>query len=382
MQGSRRRELALTAGAVLFTLALLELALRIFPPFDLQLRVYNYSRPVVQYAFSDFDPVVGWTLPKGAEIAFESEEFRTQVRTNAEGYRDAEWDGASRGARTRVAILGDSFAFGWGVEDGESFASRLEALSGSRLEVLNFGVSGYSTVQELLTFEHRVLPHRPELCILAFYDNDVDENFDPTSRPVLDVGQDPPFDASGVSPTEYQVFVHQDEAYRETGAAFLAGRARTFAKKFLRRHSRVYVFVSMKLKALSGGNRERFDATRWEATLGLLRRWIRLARERGITPMIAVMPHKHEIHPALREASGGRAYASPYRERLAAFSAAESVPFLDVTGEIGAEDRERYHFRLDDHMTAFGHEDYARRLLAWIEALPLPERSPGAAPAL
>jgi len=52
-----------------------------------------------------------------------------------------------------------------------------EAVAGRPVEVLNFGVSGYSTAQALLTLRDRVLAYRPDLVILAFFaGNDVTEN--------------------------------------------------------------------------------------------------------------------------------------------------------------------------------------------------------------
>jgi hypothetical protein len=56
-------------------------------------------------------------------------------------------------AVTRLLVLGDSFAFGWGVTADEAFPRRLEALlrerlPGRRVEVIDGGVPGYSPYQE------------------------------------------------------------------------------------------------------------------------------------------------------------------------------------------------------------------------------------------
>ena len=52
---------------------------------------------------------------------------------------------AATGA-TRMAVLGDSIAFGWGVEDGETYPARLEAILNARgpgrVEVVNAGFPG------------------------------------------------------------------------------------------------------------------------------------------------------------------------------------------------------------------------------------------------
>jgi lysophospholipase L1-like esterase len=75
----------------------------------------------------------------------------------------------------RIAVLGDSVAFGWGVAPEARFSNLLETLintSGTRCEVLNFAVPGYNTVMELATFREKVLAFQPDVLLLSFVDND------------------------------------------------------------------------------------------------------------------------------------------------------------------------------------------------------------------
>jgi hypothetical protein len=62
-------------------------------------------------------------------------------------------------------LLGDSFAMGDGVERGELFADVLENLL-PKTEVVNLGVSGYGTDQELLTYLRRGRQYRPDVVLL------------------------------------------------------------------------------------------------------------------------------------------------------------------------------------------------------------------------
>jgi len=88
--------------------------------------------------------------------------------------------------RTRILFLGDSFIFGWGVEDDETLPARLEALlkkGGADVEVLNGAVYGY----DMIHYErwYRRLEHfRPDLVILGFcIENDFFGNAPPAPVP-------------------------------------------------------------------------------------------------------------------------------------------------------------------------------------------------------
>ena len=63
-------------------------------------------------------------------------------------------------------MLGDSITFGTGVGDDETFSHLLDALPD--LEVLNLGVDGYGTDQELIRLEREGLAFGPQVVILNF----------------------------------------------------------------------------------------------------------------------------------------------------------------------------------------------------------------------
>ncbi len=99
------------------------------------------------------DPDLGWFHRPGEKGRYARPEFDHAVSINSMGFRDIERDHPSTpgGAPSplRVAVLGDSFTWGHGVEDGEIF-TRLMDERLPEAEVWNLGVSAYSTDQELL----------------------------------------------------------------------------------------------------------------------------------------------------------------------------------------------------------------------------------------
>ncbi len=96
---------------------------------------------------------------------------------NAAGYRGP-LHGTEREPNTfRVAVLGDSFTFGWGVAEQEAWPALLQArlaaeLPGLSVEVLNFGVPGYNTWLQLLHWQRVVSRYRPDAVLLGYYSND------------------------------------------------------------------------------------------------------------------------------------------------------------------------------------------------------------------
>ncbi|MFI5350664.1 MAG: SGNH/GDSL hydrolase family protein [Elusimicrobiota bacterium] len=80
--------------------------------------------------------------------------------------------------KPRIAVLGDSFTEGWGVDDGRNFTSILENEHfGGKIEVLNFGTSGvFGTTQEWLLYKQLARRFKPDLVVVAFLNNDVSDN--------------------------------------------------------------------------------------------------------------------------------------------------------------------------------------------------------------
>jgi len=78
----------------------------------------------------------------------------------------------------RIAVFGDSFTFGWGVRDDETFPYQLEKLLDDRLsdkckvEVLNFGIPGFNTLQEFIYFSRFGMRFFPDVVLFQWFAND------------------------------------------------------------------------------------------------------------------------------------------------------------------------------------------------------------------
>jgi hypothetical protein len=169
--------------STLLTLVVLESGMRIFgppsPPREDDLRTYT-----------EYDPVLGWKGRASARGRYDTLRFSIGVTHNSGGWRDDEPLESSSGpgsngagadpggspvdAAPQVALLGDSFAWGYGVERQDRFSDRLEAfLRGWNVQ--NYGVCGYGTDQELLVLRQSALKIAPKLVIVEFaIGNDLD----------------------------------------------------------------------------------------------------------------------------------------------------------------------------------------------------------------
>lgn len=108
------------------------------------------------------------------------QEFSTHIQINSQGLRDREYSFGKPANTERIAVVGDSFVFGYGVELNETFVkileNKLNKRSNKTFEVMNFGTSAYGTEQEYLTIKNEVIRYSPDVIILVFFSNDLKDN--------------------------------------------------------------------------------------------------------------------------------------------------------------------------------------------------------------
>jgi lysophospholipase L1-like esterase len=114
------------------------------------------------------DPRLFWRFRP--DSVFDAE---AAVVINTAGYRGPLPVESRSDAGVRIAVLGDSVAFG-GEEDWPEHLSRRLALAlpGREIEVLNFGVPGYTVIQGARQYEDDVRSLQPDLVILSYGWND------------------------------------------------------------------------------------------------------------------------------------------------------------------------------------------------------------------
>ncbi len=157
--------------AIIVVLALAEIGLRVATPetqfldpdtdayWKAQLRQQLARMPASEIRSDDIvhDPDLGWRMKPG---------YQTDgITHNSLGYRGkAEFTTAA--TRPRILLLGDSFTYGLGVNDAQTFGQVLKGITAA--EVINTGVAAHSIDQSLLLWEHEGKAFKPKTVVLGY----------------------------------------------------------------------------------------------------------------------------------------------------------------------------------------------------------------------
>jgi len=102
--------------------------------------------------------------------------WETDIGINSHGFRGREYSLQKPAGTFRIVVMGDSITFGNRLAPEENYPAVLEALyqqAGKSVEVLNLGLGGYDTLQEVATLKDIGLPFDPDLVILGYCINDI-----------------------------------------------------------------------------------------------------------------------------------------------------------------------------------------------------------------
>ena len=146
---------------------------------EIALRITGYSYP----EFYKLDYSRGYALRPDIQ-GWYRKEGEAYIQTNRDGLRDRDHSQTKPANTIRIAVLGDSYVEALQVSQDQAFWAVMEkllqdcpTLAGKKVEVINFGVSGYGTAQELITLREDVWQYSPDLVLLAATtNNDITDN--------------------------------------------------------------------------------------------------------------------------------------------------------------------------------------------------------------
>jgi lysophospholipase L1-like esterase len=275
-----------------------------------------------------FEPVPGLAF-EGAPRGFAEYEGTS----NRLGYRDRDHTPAKPPGTYRIVVLGDSIAAGYRIRRTEdAFPALLERhllAAGLPVEVLNFGVTGYNTEQEVETLRARALAFAPDLVLVAYCHND---RRPPDPRIV--------------------------QALREAGGG---RRALPLAEaERLLVHSALYRFL--RYAVLESRREEAASPERGNTVEPSLRELAKLSRREGFAVLLAVFPYL----PKLYELEHAREHT-----RLEALARELGFRHLDLRPALqDCRAGESVRLRFDRyHPTAAGHRCAAEAMAAAVRGI-------------
>ena len=84
---------------------------------------------------------------------------------------------ATNADKPNIVILGDSYTFGIGVNDGEEYSAVLQDAVADKFSVVNLGVGGWGLTQHIRRYYEFGQVYNPEIVVLQFSRNDPDDNY-------------------------------------------------------------------------------------------------------------------------------------------------------------------------------------------------------------
>lgn len=347
---------------------------------ELLLRLFGYQAALSQFYLTD--PLLGWRLRPNAE-GWQTEEGKQFVRINSAGYRDLEREIKKPKDVYRIAVLGDSFTQAMEVALAEAFPAvveqelkHCEGLAGKTPEVLNFGVKGYGTGQELLSLKRDVWQYQPDFVVLAvFSENDVFDNHpelnhtDAELAPYFRLDKDGKLQLESVSDrspwlsavrsntvwlkTHSHIGQLIDKFMRLTSATQGKRNQTRLIKKFGKNYGAVMIYRTPTLPEL-------LEA--WEVTEALLIEFSREVREKGAGFLLTTLSNPIQVEPnAERRNAFQRQIKSPdlfYPDRrIERLAIEQHIPHAILAPELQklAESDNAYYHGFENMQLGNGH---------------------------
>jgi lysophospholipase L1-like esterase len=129
-------------------------------------------------SFNVYDATYGKALRRNMSATRKTPEYTMRVTINSLGFRGPEPDSFPSRA---VLFLGDSFTFGYGVNDGEEYpalvrAALAERYGEGRVPVVNAGIGHSGQGRWVKFLANEGARYKPRAIVLQFLDNDFDDN--------------------------------------------------------------------------------------------------------------------------------------------------------------------------------------------------------------
>jgi lysophospholipase L1-like esterase len=287
------------------------------------------------------------------------------IKVNALGFRGREVSVPKPAGRFRIMVIGDSLTLGWGVGDDETYSAQVERLlpefQGHDVDVVNGGIGGYNTRQEVAMLKRYVSRLEPDLVLVGFYSNDVPDALeDSPSSPSGGTR----IAASHPAPGQVLHMTHGapnswwDHQLRKSRAVFTLGRA---LKRFSGNGESTTSTFSMELDLLEGRESPSLDRA-WVTIERQFAELRDLARSAGFSVGIVVLPCREQVT--------GQYANARYQNRIRSIAQRLGFAVIDPLPPLSQSPmrKDRLFIPYDrNHPSAAGHHIIAQTIVQYLQ---------------
>jgi hypothetical protein len=343
-----------------------------------------------------FDRDLGWSLEPNSSLRsvdyFSGLDWRIDI--NSLGLRERDVQLEKPKGKKRVLILGDSVVFGTGVDASHRFSDFLNRALDPDYEVINGGVAGWGTDQELIYYELRGCNLKPDVVVLTLtIANDVLNNM--IDHLFLKTSPKPRFTMDGDSLTLVRMNYEGPKVQNPSLLRRLMRESRLLV--FVKRRLDRMKYERMAMKTIDcvppGFTRANLDKNysnwsvyrkscspqfdeAWRVTEAILKRFSDLCRANGAHLIVFAFPLRIEVDADWRTGLLRRIHVDPSYldmkkpyDRLATFCSEEGIHYIYPLHVFEDALKRKYlYIENDNHPNVYGHALAARVLLTEMQS--------------
>ncbi len=310
----------------------------------------NWAENVAENKWILYDPEVGWVNEPFKQVLLQKDALKAQITINDNGTRKQNALNPSNNEKpTKIDFVGDSFTFGFGVDDSETFSNLLE-INNPKFTTRNLGVAGYGIDQILIHYQNFLrINEQPDFVFLVIYP----EDFWRALRAYTDAGHGKPY--YQISSKNNLILKNQPAPKQRSELATMPQFPGIYEQKdlftrlyhkseFLKILRKIYTRIRKNVGILDPDSSDE-----WILGEKILKLHLNKIKDKGIKIIIVLAPPMRWILGT----------DEPIRESLKRFSTRESFDFIDPTDALrqGSQNTNIYDYYLkkDLHWTAKGH---------------------------
>jgi len=288
------------------------------------------------------------------------------LHTNSVGFAGREYAYEKPQNTTRIMVIGDSFIEGKSIQAEKLLTTFLEDdlnAGGKIIEVIPRGTSSWATENEVLYLKNEGIRYNPDVVVIAFFANDVMDNFD---KKLYTLGPDGKLQDN----TPFKFTLWQTSQIWCRSVSELCGFVRFKIYPLIFGEGRTNNFYWGIARDLVVGNTTQETSMNIDETKQILEEFLRLSKEKGFKPILLIIPFKEQVDSESMEKSLAQNGISPddvdimkTNRIIADIGNKIGLDVLDPTQFLIEKNKDgKVYYAADAHLNARGNEVLAEYL--------------------